>query len=51
LGAAVGEGRLDPWAAAWESLQRIPREAESVNLDRADAFFTALQELRQAARA
>jgi DNA polymerase-3 subunit delta' len=50
-GAAVGEGRLDPWAAAWESLQRIPREAESVNLDRADAFFTALQELRQAARA
>lgn len=51
LGAAAGEGRLDPWATAWESLQRIPREAEGLNLDRADAFFTALNELRQAARA
>ena len=28
-----------------------PREAEALNLDRADVLFTALGELRQAARA
>ena len=36
---------------AWETLQRLPREVEALNLDRADAFFTALGELRQAAQA
>ena len=49
--AAEGHGGLDRWASAWETLQRLPREVEAVNLDRADAFFTALAELRAAARA
>ncbi len=49
--AAQGIGRLDRWAQAWETLQRLPREVEALNLDRADALFTALTELRQAAQA
>jgi DNA polymerase III subunit delta' len=49
--ASEGRGALDRWAQAWETLQRLPREVEALNLDRADAFFTALVELRQAARA
>jgi DNA polymerase-3 subunit delta' len=49
--AAQQIGPLDRWAAAWETLQRLPREVEALNLDRADALFTALSELRQAARA
>jgi len=48
--AGQGFGRLDPWAQAWETLQRLPREVEALNLDRADALFTALSELRQAAK-
>jgi DNA polymerase-3 subunit delta' len=48
--AAQGIGRLDRWAGAWETLQRLPREVEALNLDRADALFTALAELRQAAQ-
>ncbi|HEY9217088.1 MAG TPA: DNA polymerase III subunit delta', partial [Phenylobacterium sp.] len=52
----VSQGRgepaaLDRWAAAWETLQRLPREVEALNLDRADALFTALSELKAAARA
>ena len=42
---------LDAWAAAWRRLQAIPREAEALNLDRADAFWSAMAELRNAARA
>ena len=42
---------VDRWAKAWESLVALPREAEAVNLDRADAFFTAIGRLREAARA
>ncbi|HPA40206.1 MAG TPA: DNA polymerase III subunit delta' [Phenylobacterium sp.] len=49
--AAEGRGGLDRWAAAWETLQRLPREVEAVNLDRADALFAALSDLRDAARA
>ena len=49
--AGQGIGRLDRWAEAWETLQRLPREVEALNLDRADALFTALTELRQAAQA
>lgn len=49
--AGQGVGRLDRWAQAWETLQRLPREVEALNLDRADALFTALTELRQAAQA
>ena len=47
---AQGAGPLDLWAQAWEMLQRLPREVEGLNLDRTDALFTALAELRQAAR-
>ena len=32
-------------------LIHLPREAEGLNLDRADAFWTALADLRAAARA
>jgi DNA polymerase-3 subunit delta' len=49
--AGRGQGGLDRWAQAWETLQRLPREVEALNLDRTDALFTALRELRQAARA
>lgn len=49
--AAQGMGALDRWAQAWETLQRLPREVEGLNLDRTDALFAALIELRQAARA
>lgn len=49
--AREGIGGLDRWAAAWETLQRLPREAEALNLDRTDALFTAMAELRQAAQA
>jgi DNA polymerase-3 subunit delta' len=48
--SAEGRGPLDRWAQAWETLQRLPREAETLNLDRADALFAALSELREAAR-
>jgi DNA polymerase-3 subunit delta' len=49
--AADGVGALDRWAQAWETLRRLPREVEGLNLDRTDALFAALTELRQAARA
>jgi DNA polymerase-3 subunit delta' len=39
-------GALDRWALAWELLVRLPREVEGLNLDRADAFYTALSQLR-----
>lgn len=45
----AGAGGLDRWAQAWETLQRMPREVEGLNLDRADALFTALADLRRAA--
>ena len=47
--AQQGMAGLDRWAAAWESLQRLPREADALNLDRTDALFTAMAELRLAA--
>jgi DNA polymerase-3 subunit delta' len=46
-----GAGSLDRWAEAWETLVRLPVEAEAVNLDRQDAFWTAVGRLREAARA
>jgi DNA polymerase-3 subunit delta' len=49
--AARGAGPLDRWAQAWDTLTRLPREVEALNLDRADALFSALTELRQAAQA
>jgi DNA polymerase III subunit delta' len=46
-GSAVGDG----WARAWTRLIDLPREAEGLNLDRADAFWTMIADLRAAARA
>jgi DNA polymerase-3 subunit delta' len=51
LRAGEGAHGLDRWAQAWETLQRLPREVEALNLDRTDALFAALTELRQAAQA
>ena len=42
---------IDRWAQAWERLEAAPGEAEAVNLDRADAFFTLIGQLKAAARA
>ena len=42
---------IERWARAWESLTALPPAVEAVNLDRADAFFTAIGRLREAARA
>lgn len=42
---------LDRWAEAWERLVALPQEAEALNLDRADAFWSTISRLRQAARA
>ena len=47
----AGHGATDRWAQAWETLTRLPREVEALNLDRTDALFTALEDLRHAARA
>jgi DNA polymerase-3 subunit delta' len=41
---------LDRWAAAWERLLRWPAEAEAVNLDRADVFWSVISDLRAAAK-
>jgi DNA polymerase-3 subunit delta' len=48
---AGASAEVDRWARAWETLSVIPRDVEAVNLDRSDAFFTAIGRLRQAARA
>ncbi len=37
---------LDRWAETWVELINTPGEAEGVNLDRADVFFTALSRLK-----
>ncbi len=48
--AGLADG-LDRWAQAWEMISNLPAEAEGLNLDRADAFWTAMRELRAAAAA
>ena len=40
-----GGGRAAAWAEAWSLLTDLPRQAEGINLDRADAFFTVLTRL------
>jgi DNA polymerase-3 subunit delta' len=45
-----GAGPMEPWIAAWERLTKLPEEVEAVNLDRQDAFWSAVGALRQAAR-
>ena len=45
--ALDGEGvSRDRWAEVWEMLAGLPRDVAAMNLDRADAFFTALSRLR-----
>lgn len=48
--AAAGErAGLDRWAKAWSRLAALPGEVEAINLDRTDAFFSAISDLRAAA--
>jgi DNA polymerase-3 subunit delta' len=37
---------LDRWAELWDDLINVPRQAEAVNLDRVDLFFTTLSRLK-----
>ena len=41
---------LERWAAAWERVTRAAGEAEALNLDRADAFYSLMTDLAAAAR-
>jgi DNA polymerase-3 subunit delta' len=44
--AAALEGRsADRWAEAWAMLSDLPGDVDGINLDRGDAFFTALGRL------
>ncbi len=43
--ALDGRGALDREAEAWSLVSEAPGEADAINLDRADAFFTALGRL------
>jgi DNA polymerase-3 subunit delta' len=46
--AAEGERglALDRWAEVWDDLVAAPVDAEAINLDRADLFFTTLSRLK-----
>lgn len=44
--ALEGRGALDRRAEAWSVVSDLPGEVEAINLDRADAFFTALSRLK-----
>ncbi|MDQ2763108.1 MAG: DNA polymerase III subunit delta', partial [Pseudomonadota bacterium] len=46
----TGRATLGSWAEAWEILGELPRAAEAVNLDRGDAFLTALSQLQAIAQ-
>ena len=43
--ALEGRGALDREAEAWSLISDAPGEADAINLDRGDAFFTALGRL------
>jgi DNA polymerase-3 subunit delta' len=47
--ALDGRGTYDRWAEAWSEAADLPGEVEGINLDRADAFFTALGRLSRLA--
>jgi DNA polymerase-3 subunit delta' len=47
--ALDGRGTYDRWAEAWSETADLPGEVEGINLDRADAFFTALGRLSRLA--
>lgn len=40
---------LDGWSQAWSALQALPDQVEGLNLDKGDALWTALGELRRVA--
>jgi DNA polymerase-3 subunit delta' len=40
--------RPEAWGALWDRLMRIPGEAASLNLDRADVLFSTLADIRRA---
>ena len=42
---------LEQWALAWSRLTALPAQVEGLNLDRTDALWTVLTQLRAAARA
>jgi len=50
LSGVGGLPQAAAWAEAWEKLLHLAAETEALNLDRADAFWSALGELRRAAR-
>jgi DNA polymerase-3 subunit delta' len=39
----------DRWSGAWERLSRLPDQVEALNLDRADAFWSLMGDLRAVA--
>jgi DNA polymerase-3 subunit delta' len=39
----------DRWSGAWERLSRLPDQVEALNLDRADAFWSLIGDLRAVA--
>ena len=47
LPASIGRSR---WADVWSRIRSLPGEVEGLNLDRVDAFWSVLAELRAAAR-
>ena len=49
LGAPAA-GPPEPWLDIWDTLTSLPGEAEAVNLDRQDAFWTVVTALRRAAQ-
>ena len=51
--AAEGERglALDRWTEIWDDLVAAPLDAEAINLDRADLFFTTLSRLKAIGRA
>ncbi|HLZ84030.1 MAG TPA: DNA polymerase III subunit delta' [Caulobacteraceae bacterium] len=51
--AAEGERGLvlDRWVEVWDDLVAAPLDAEAINLDRADLFFTTLARLKAISRA
>jgi DNA polymerase-3 subunit delta' len=50
-GVLEGGAPSERWCEAWEMLISLPREAEGLNFEVGDTFFTALASLRAAARA
>jgi DNA polymerase-3 subunit delta' len=47
-GGLAGEG--DAWGRLWERMTQLPGEVEALNLDRADAFWSLVGDLRATAR-